>query len=626
MKNHLLLGFMLTLLSIASAAQSSNIPIPFLKFSPVVDGRPDKELDALEWRNFTFTQKTNNSNKDYDVRYKIGYSYSYLYLIIESSCDTISLRDRAYQNGDGFHMVVAKPNLGNSTDEFYVLAFSPANMAKNQAALKSVWYYNIDLSFKPLSASTKFECRTVNGKSYFELLLPWSDVYPYHPLFSDSVGLNLCFTKAVGSSEKNYYFMKYDKKIQWEQSRREYNVASFEQPKSIDSPATFARLLQRNSIAGKPLTIRMTSLSPSARSCRYTFSICSADSYTYSRTVKELQLPQGVSTTQFELTTTDLAPGGYRVIWRTPDGQEGEIPISLLPEISQKSERASLALLKGTISEGDYNTMSLMLNSILKEYSSVKAYETAGNVREAYLTYHKLLADLPRNRHLLSERPGVSRRAFLSAIDSTLQPYSVKLPQGYNPSKKYPLFVMLHGSGATDQGTLNGNLTDGKYIEIAPLGRGTSNCYTVDNAQIDVKEAIDDAVKNFSVDTSKMVIAGFSMGGYGAYRIFYEYPKLFKCVVDFSGQPNNATEWLGKGYPDFLDPKYLKPFRSIPVFVYHSKNDLNCPFELTRQLVEKLKKTGAKVQQVTTEEEGHGVIDSDNIGTYYQWLRNTVGE
>jgi predicted esterase len=111
------------------------------------------------------------------------------------------------------------------------------------------------------------------------------------------------------------------------------------------------------------------------------------------------------------------------------------------------------------------------------------------------------------------------------------------------------------------------------------------------------------------------------MGGYGAYRIFYEYPELFNGIAVFSGHPNLANKWIGVGYPDFLDKKFLKPFKNIPVFIFHSKNDLNCPYELTEQLVAKLRQSGAKVEFVTTTDTGHGIIDKNNLPVYYKWLK-----
>jgi len=113
-------------------------------------------------------------------------------------------------------------------------------------------------------------------------------------------------------------------------------------------------------------------------------------------------------------------------------------------------------------------------------------------------------------------------------------------------------------------------------------------------------------------------------GGYGAYRIFYEYPSLFKGIAVFSGHPNLASKWIGEGHPDFLNKKYLKPFKNIPVFIYHSKNDLNCPYDLTLQLSKKLEQAGAKVEFVVKEESGHGIIDNGSIIYFYRWLSKTT--
>lgn len=624
MTKHFIAVLLFTFQAIILSGQTNQINIPFLETMPEIDGLPEKEPNALEWRDFSYIEKTSDQNNDIGVHYMIGYNYNYLYLLIAADTDSIIYRDRAYQNGDGFHLVIAKPDSGNSTAEFYVLRFSPANKTKNQPARKGVWYYNIGLSGRGLGAATQFECRPANGKSYFELLLPWNDVYPYHPLFSDSIGFNLCFVKALGDKEKNFYFMKYDQKIQWEQNKRTYLPVKFETPDSITTSCSLAHLQKKNNKAGDALKIRVVSFSPSSNHASYYFTIRSADNYVYSDLYKAVALPKGMNTNEFGLPVEKLAPGGYKVVWKCSDNSEGEIPLTILPEINETNEKAVLEKVKSKISTGDYNTMLFMLQNIANEYKNVKAYETAGNIRESYLTFLKLSDDLKSNGRLPDKNGGVARRAFLSGIDQTLQPYSIKLPDGFDRNTKYPLYVMLHGSGSDDQEMLKGNLTENNFIEIAPFGRGTSNCFTTDGAEVDVKEAIDDAIRNYPVDTTKIIIAGFSMGGYGAYRILYQYPRLFKGVVVFSGHPNLASKWMGEGFPDFLMEKYLVPFKNVPVFIYHSKNDLNCPYDLTRQLVEKLKQAGARAEFVTTEEGGHGIIDADDLPAYYVWLKNTI--
>jgi predicted esterase len=624
MNKYFITGTLLLFLMFSVFGQQPVLTVPFLENIPVIDGLPDENLSRIDWQRFPYSEKSNDANPDIATRYKMAYTLKSLYLLIETESDSIIYRDRAYQNGDGFHLVIGMLDSGKATDEFYVLRFSPANETKNIPARKGIWYYNVDLSGKQLSASTQFSCQSEQGKSYFELALPWSEVYPYHPLFSESIGINLCFVKAIGEKDKNYYFLKKDNRIQSELSKREYLTAKFEPPVQPDKPVSFTNVERRNIVAGNPVNVKTISFSKSDITVSYLLSVRSSDDYSYTSVYKEIQLSAGINTNTFVLPTEKLFPGGYKLFWKCSDNSEGEIPVSILPVIDYGKEKTELDKLENEISEGDYNTLLFTLQNLVKDYENLKPYETAGAIREGFNTYMNTVDEIKSNPTYLSEKPGISRRAFLSAIDSTLQPYTIKLPVNFDPKKRYPLFVMLHGSGSDDQGMLNNQLTENDFIEIAPYGRGTSNCFTTDGAETDVLEAIEDAIKNYPVNASEIILAGFSMGGYGAYRIYHEYPGIFKGVVVFSGHPNLATKWLGEGYPDFLDPVYLKTFRNTPVFIYHSKNDLNCPYDLTLELVSKLKSAGAKVKFVTTNEGGHGIIDKEYFPLYFTWLKDTI--
>jgi predicted esterase len=624
MNKYLIIGIILAFWGFAGFGQQPDLNIPFLENIPAIDGLPDEELSRMEWQSFPYSEKSNDSNPDFATRYKMAYSRNCLYLLIETESDSIVYRDRAYQNGDGFHLVIATPDSGKATDEFYVLRFSPANEIKNIPARKGVWYYNVDLSGKQLSASTQFVSQAREGKCYFELALPWSEVYPYHPLFSGSIGFNLCFVKGIGDKDKNYYFLKKDNRIQSELSKREYLTAKFEPLVQLEKPVSFASVERRNISVGNSVNVKIISFLKSENAVSYLLSVRSADDYSYTSVYKEKQLSTGINSNNFVLPVEKLLPGGYTICWKCSDNSEGKIPFSILPTINYIKEKADLDKLKNEISPGDYNTMLFTLLNLVKDYEKLKTYETAGDIRERFITYFNTIDEIRNNPGYLSEKPGISRRAFLSTIDSTLQPYTIKLPVNFDPHKKYPLFVMLHGSGSDDQGMLDNPLTDGTFIEIAPYGRGTSNCFTTDGAETDVLEAIEDAIKNFPVNASEIIIVGFSMGGYGAYRIYHEYPGVFKGVAVFSGHPSLATQWLGEGYPDFLNPSYLKTFRNTPVFIYHSKNDLNCPYDLTLELVGKLKQAGAMVEFVTTKEGGHGIIDKEYLPLYFTWLKVTI--
>jgi Prolyl oligopeptidase family len=608
------------------SGQPQQISIPFIGAHPEIDGSPDSQLDNIQWREFPVTEKTDSLCPDIQVRYKIGYGFDFLYLIIESSGDNIIYRDRAYQNGDGFHMVIAKPVPSGLADEFYVLRFSPANGSKNLPATSGIWYYNINLLFQQLKGDTRFVSKSSNGASYFEMLLPWSQIPPYQPLFSDSIGINLCFVKAINDRDMIYYFMKYDNDIQTEQHKRKYLTAAFEKPAWVTHSCSFTQLLKNNITAGHDLSIKTISCAEKSGGLSFSYSIQCADKRIIKTINHRKTVSNGITASVFRFPFKKFPAGSYKLVWKVSDHSEGEVPFTILPSIDFEKELDHLRLLSDNCSEGDLNSMKSKLQNIVQSLGKLKSYETADAICERYSLF-KGYENMIRN----GESPFVLknkafRRAFLSTIDTTLQPYSIRLPKDYDNKLKYPLFVMLHGSGSDDQYVLGGSMTENRFIEIAPNGRGTSNCFTSDGAEIDVKEAIDDAIRNYSIDTSKIILSGFSMGGYGAYRIFYEYPKLFKGVAVFSGHPDLASRWIGTGYPDFLKAEYLKPFRNIPLFIYHSKNDMNCPFYLTSELVEKLKIAGAKVDFVTTDEGGHGLIDDQSMPLFYEWLRNIISK
>jgi predicted esterase len=298
--------------------------------------------------------------------------------------------------------------------------------------------------------------------------------------------------------------------------------------------------------------------------------------------------------------------------------------LTILPTIGFDSLRCAIS--HAVLPEGTKNTLLFGVEQTEQRVSSIRPYENGAPLWEEIVHLQSLVRETTNGTDAILANKGILRRAFRSLIDSTLRPYTVKIPLSYDPRRSYPLFVYLHGSGENDAEALSHTaLTEGDWIECAPNGRGVSNCFTVDHAQDDIDEAIADVLKNYSVDTGRIVIAGFSMGGYGAYRSFYQHPDRYCGVAILSGHPNLASQWIGPGHPDFLDPAYLPPFKNIHMFIYHNENDRNCPFELTQDAIKKLKAAGAILDVVTTKEGGHTQIDDASKKPYYQWLKARAG-
>jgi dipeptidyl aminopeptidase/acylaminoacyl peptidase len=205
-------------------------------------------------------------------------------------------------------------------------------------------------------------------------------------------------------------------------------------------------------------------------------------------------------------------------------------------------------------------------------------------------------------------------------VDGTLQPYSISVPEGYRPDKRYPLLVWLHGSGQDDRDELTRPWLPAGCLLVAPRGRGTSTWYAIDHAQDDIRETVEDVMRQYSVDRSRVVLAGFSMGGYGVYRTQVQDPSRYRALAVFSGSAR-ARGVSTAGAPDFLAAGTdLAAFARIPLFVFHGGKDRNCPIEETRALVDRLKTAGADVTFVLEQDKGHESAGASTLAAFQGWF------
>lgn len=124
-----------------------------------------------------------------------------------------------------------------------------------------------------------------------------------------------------------------------------------------------------------------------------------------------------------------------------------------------------------------------------------------------------------------------------------VQPYGLYVPTGYDPAAPAPLTLLLHSLGTqhNQYGSLNADFVAGACEErgsicVSPLGRGP-DLWWFDEAELDVFEVWGDVARSFALDPDRTVLSGFSMGGYGTYRLGLTYPELFAAAVVLAGPP-----------------------------------------------------------------------------------------
>jgi predicted esterase len=607
-------------------------PVRFLAAAPTIDGVLDPGLRDLPRLGFSQVERFDTDAEPVPAHYRMAYGTGFLYIYVEAKGDRLTFNDRAYQNGDGFHLVIARPRPGNApTREFYVAACSAVDRPELEWSRRLFWYYNVDKIFVPMSRQARAEAAARGGVVSFELLIPWQDLHPYHPWLSEGIGFNIGFVKASGQG--GLYYRVLPDNLGGENMPRRYIVLTFEKPALAKGLQSFVELERGHLRRGESLSARSVTLSGAADTERLGLGVLSGEGARLESTVAEYPVERGLTRHEFEVGLGDLPPGGYRVSWSSSrgysrgDDSSRASGLTILPEAGIEVMRSRLDRVRG-LAAGSVTTLAFMLEETAASLRSMPPYESAANERLALARLEDDLAGAEAGRDVLAARTGYFRRAFRSKIDGTLQPYAVRVPAGYDPGagRRYPLIVYLHGS-ASDETNLAGvdYLGEGTFIEMAPRGRGPSNAYARDHAQEDIEEAIAATIESYPIDEKRIVLSGFSMGGYGVYRTFYEHPDRYRALAVFSGAPNLANEYFpGGDYPDFLDDRNLARFKGIPVFIFHGLEDRNCPFAVTKELAAKLEKAGAKVDLVTEPGAGHQRPGPGSLKRYHEWLEKVI--
>src|SRR5687768_15971663 len=138
-------------------------------------------------------------------------------------------------------------------------------------------------------------------------------------------------------------------------------------------------------------------------------------------------------------------------------------------------------------------------------------------------------------------RRSVTQR--LTTID-----YRVYIPVDYDPSKKYPVILYLHGRGArgNDNEKQIGGAHLGSVIQLFDMKHPeryrsfiavfpqTQSRWFGEPSEEAIK-ALDQTVAEFNGDAQRIYLTGASLGGYGSWYLAAKYPNKFAAVVPVSG-------------------------------------------------------------------------------------------
>src|SRR4051812_34054631 len=144
---------------------------------------------------------------------------------------------------------------------------------------------------------------------------------------------------------------------------------------------------------------------------------------------------------------------------------------------------------------------------------------------------------------------------FRSALDGSVQPYGVTLPDSYDPSKPVRLYVSMHGRAARlteseflfafpNSGPGKPPVADAGQIQVDVYGRWNGGGWHFAGER-DVFEAIDAVSARYKIDPDRILLRGFSMGGEGAWHIALHHPDAFAAAEIGAGTWSRRSETPG---------------------------------------------------------------------------------
>jgi predicted peptidase len=188
--------------------------------------------------------------------------------------------------------------------------------------------------------------------------------------------------------------------------------------------------------------------------------------------------------------------------------------------------------------------------------------------------------------------------------------YRLFVPEGYDPTKTYPLVLFLHGAGESgSDNEIHLTASQGATVWAKPQEQARHPCFVLApqnpkdpkaaspsdfgrmgwttlmrkgfNAPFEPEPALRTAfavlqkvVGDYSIDSRRVYATGLSMGGFGVFAMNVEHPDTFAAIVAICGG---------------LDPARASALAGKPTWIFHAVKDPIVDVSFSRKSVQALR-------------------------------------
>ncbi|NLE56810.1 MAG: prolyl oligopeptidase family serine peptidase [Planctomycetes bacterium] len=190
--------------------------------------------------------------------------------------------------------------------------------------------------------------------------------------------------------------------------------------------------------------------------------------------------------------------------------------------------------------------------------------------------------------------------------------YLVTLPPEYGvDDRRWPLILFLHGAG--ERGSDLEKVKGHGPLEYVEKHEGLPFLIVSPQAPPDggwdaelLAGLLDDVTSQYPVDTDRVYVTGYSMGGGGTWSLATAHPERFAGIVPVCGHGN---------------PDEVAKLKNVPVWAFHGAKDETIPVSQSEKMVSALRSAGGNATLTVVYDGGHNIW-SEVYGKprLYHWM------
>jgi predicted esterase len=537
-------------------------------------------------------------------RVKVQLSYDYRQLEIKAEVRDSHFKDghRAWRYGDGFTINFTAPeNFRDAySDRFHAFGFC---LEKGQPLAVLVNHDNTYYLRPVDELRPRIETDPAAGVARYHIAIPWEHLYPFHPLLEKKFGMNIIYHSQNDDGTRRILQYIHDDHYDSERVKIRRYAPVILTP-SLESPLAAAGIIPNRLVTSGEVPWRLAVWNPEEGKVVVRLKVLGEGGGVLAEEASTRELPVGRTWLEGKLSLTGgdgrltlQAALNGRIVWADRFLRYDPDVLAKVEQTLAKSDEVK----RDPIRTSSRDTLRYRLERLRDDIGRFTERDDLEGVHTQLTDLRVLQAEYEANGSVYT-RPGYLLAAFTSPRDGSVQPFSLVIPEDFDPREPVDLVMALHGSGVDETGFVRSAarmFAGRQLLFVAPRGRGLSDWWMGASEQ-DAVDLVRLVKEMFSI--RRTVVSGFSMGGYGVWRLAFRHPELFDAAICVSGTPVPP----GDDTPENDMRRYVGQGKDLAYLVIHGTADRAVGIDRTDAFMDTLRAAGYRLTYHRVPGGGHG--------------------